>query len=249
MEEQKVGLIIICTGKYDVFLQPLIDSADKWFFKEQRFDVYLLSDNDYKVKVPQRINFSRFFVPHLPFPLPTLLRYKWMNQYKDKLTAQNLFYLDVDMLFVNEVGEEILTDESGLTATRHPGFFHGGWGDNGTHPMSTAYLKPELRKDYYAGGFQGGKGEVFLNAVQLMAENIEIDLDTAKMYGIIQNNGVLAKWHDESHWNKYLKYHPYKELTPEYCMVEEVELREKWKIDNLTPRLIALKKDHAKFRS
>jgi histo-blood group ABO system transferase len=249
MEEQKmIGLIVICTGKYDIFLQPLIDSADKWFFKGHKFDIYLLSDKDYEVEVPQRIILSRYFVPHLPFPLPTLLRYKWISQYKDNLTAHNLFYLDVDMLFVNEVGIEILPDEAGLVATHHPGFFHGGWGDNGTHPLSTAYLKPEMRKSYFAGGFQGGRRKNYLEAAQSMTENIDTDFDTAKTYDISDNNGVLAKWHDESHWNKYLKYHPSKKLIPSYCMVEEVELRKKWKIDNLTPRILALKKNHKEIR-
>lgn len=250
MEDKKiVGLVAICTGKYDVFIQPLIDSADKWFFKNESFDFYLLSDRDYTVTIPERINYKRMFVPHLPFPLPTLLRYKWINQYKDELTAQNLFYIDIDMLFVNEVGREILPDKSGLTATCHPGYFRGGWGDNETHPMSTAYLRPTMRKNYYAGGFQGGEREVFLNAVQLMAENIDIDFDTAKACDITANNGVLAKWADESHWNKYLKYHQFKELNPEYCMVEEIELRVKWGINTLTPRILALKKNHKEIRS
>lgn len=249
MENQNlVGLIIISTGKYDIFLQPLLNSADKWFFPGRPIDIYHLSDKEVVLDVPSRMTYKRFFVPHLKFPYPTLFRYKWIHKYREELTSDNLFYIDADMLFENPVGPEILPDSSGLVAVRHPGFFRGGWGDNGTHPMSTAYLNPALRKEYYAGGFQGGERMAFLKAVQTLSENIDIDLDTAENLSYQLNNGILAKWNDESHWNHYLKYHPFKALTPEYCMVEQIPLREKWGINQLTPRIIALEKNHEEIR-
>ena len=78
-----------------------------------------------------------------------------------------------------------------------------------------------------------------MSACREMAENIDID----------SANGIMAQWNDESHWNYYLKQHPHKELSPEYCMVEQMDLRQKWGISHLTPRLIALKKDHKEVRS
>lgn len=249
MEEKVVGLVIICTGKYDIFVQPLIDSADRYFFKGHDIDIYLFSDREILVNMPDRFTCKRFDVPHMPFPFPTLYRYKWMTQYADQMTAKNIYYTDVDMLFVGDVGEEILPDERGLVAIRHPGFFRGGWGDNDTHFLSTAYLNPDQRHDYYCGGFQGGSREAYLEAAKVMDQNIDIDLETARNMGWERNGGVLAKWHDESFWNHYLKSHPFKELPPEYCMVEELELRSKWGIQNLKPRLVAVKKDHAKLRS
>lgn len=240
MEEQKIaGMIIICTGKYDIFLQPLVDSMDKYLLRGHEIDLYLFSDKGYTISVPKRMTKTRIEIPHLPFPIPTLYRYKWISEHSDKLVAKNLYYLDVDMLFVNKVGEEILPDDSGLVATRHPGFYHGGWGDHGTKDNSLAYLSPDKRQNYYAGGFQGGDRYVFIEASNIMADHINTD------YG----HGVIAQWNDESHWNWYLKHHAYKELSPEYCMVEEMKLRRKWGIDNLTPRLIALKKDHIKIRT
>jgi hypothetical protein len=124
-------------------------------------------------------------------------------------------------------------------ATRHPGFYRGGWGDHRTSKLSTAYVEPADRQIYYAGGFQGGIREAYLSASKELAENINID----------HANGIIAQWNDESHWNCYLKQHPHKELSPEYCMVEQIELRQKWGVDNLTPRLIALKKNHEELRS
>lgn len=238
MENKLLGLILIATGKYDKFVKPLLDSADKYLMAGQSLDIYFMTDKPYMEKHPERFNVVSLNVPHLPWPYPTLYRYKWITEYASVLTAHSLYYLDVDMLFVNEVGEEILPDETGLVAVRHPGFYHGGWGDHGTKSNSTAYLPPEKRKDYYAGGLQGGERLSYLRACLQLDDNIRAD----------EMNVVSAKWDDESHWNWYLKHAAHKSLTPEYCMVEQVELRKKWGIDKLTPRIIALAKDHKQIR-
>lgn len=79
---------------------------------------------------------------------------------------------------------------------------------------------------------------------------IEIDLKMAKGIGYTKNNGILAEYHDEVFWNWYCKtYPPKKILDPSYCMVEQMELRKKWGIDDLTPRLLALAKNHSEIRS
>ena len=246
----RVGIILVCTRKYDVFLQQFIDSVEKLFFQGEQVDVYLLTD---KPNLPQkrsdRIDISVCAIPSYSFPWATLFRYKEITEYSMYLTAEHLFYSDIDMRFVAPVGEEILCD--GITAVRHPGFYHNnGWGSTHTHPQSLAYLKPELRHEYYCGGFQGGRRTEYLNACSLLSEMIDIDLDTAKSIGYTDNHGILAQWHDETMWNWYCKLNtPKKVLSPEYCMVEQKELRLKWGIDNLTPKLIALSKDHKQIRS
>ena len=240
MQENLLGLIIIATGKYDRFIEPLLSSADKYLLLGHNLDIYLMTDKPYTGKCPERFSVASLNVPHLPWPCPTLYRYKWITLYADLMTASNLYYLDVDMLFTNKVGEEILPDETGIVAVRHPGFYvNCGWGDHKTGVVSLAHVEPSRRLFYFAGGFQGGERTAYLNACADMSINIDTDI----------SNKVMAQWHDESHWNHYLKHHPYRSLTPEYCMVEQVELRKKWGIDNLTPRIVALKKDHSKIRN
>jgi len=246
----RVGLIIICTGNYHQFLQPLITSADKYFFKEEFYDIYLFTDNTDLVIDSTRGCLIATEIPHLPFPYPTLYRYKWMTENRDVFMADNLYYIDVDMLFENTVGEEILPNESGLVAVRHPGYhISKGWGSRKTHSRSMAYLNPTHWHDYYCGGFQGGTRSEYLYAADVMRIRITTDETTAAMIGYTHNNSILAEYHDETHWNYHLKHHGFKELTPEYCMVEQMELRKKWGIDNLTPRIIALQKDHKKLRT
>jgi hypothetical protein len=156
MEVPTLGLILVATGKYDRFVEPLLRSADKHLLEGNTIAVYLLADKPNLIKTPGRIRMKQFEILHLPWPYPTLYRYKWITQYADEMTARNLFYCDVDMLFVNKVGEEIIPRNESLVAVRHPGFYvNNGWGDHATSSNSIAYLPRPIRTNYCAGGFQG----------------------------------------------------------------------------------------------
>ena len=221
-----VGLLLIATGKYDIFLQPLLESVDKYFFPNDEVQIYLFTDKNYTSK-----QITIFPIQHRPFPYPTLYRYRFFTTYAGAIKSDYLFYMDVDMLFVDYVGKEILGD---LVAVRHPGYFRGGWGDYGTPKNSLAYVNPKERRGYYAGGFQGGRRDNYLSAALGMATNIDID----------KSAGIVAQWHDEAHWNKYLTTHPFKELTPSYCFPEAV-----WAKDiPFRPVIKALDKNHKELR-
>ena len=221
----KVGILLISTGNYDIFLDPLIESLDKYFLTDHEKQIYLFSD---------KLLENSFYVPTLRFPFPTLYRYKWFTQYHQAIDADILYYLDVDMKVVAPVGDEVLPDESGLVAVRHPGYWRGGWGDHGTTKKSLAYVPVNERKQYYAGGFQGGTRDVYLAAAAEMADNIRKD-----------GSHHMAQWHDESHWNKYLTKHTFKELSPSYCHPEAA-----WAIDlPFEAKIKALDKNHSKLRT
>ena len=64
-----------------------------------------------------------------------------------------LFYCDIDMLFVSDVDKEVLPDESGMVGVEHPGFYGGRRGTYDDNPKSTAFVKNNEGKIYYAGGF------------------------------------------------------------------------------------------------
>jgi hypothetical protein len=248
--ESKVGLLVISTGKYDQFVQPLIDSIEDNFFRGHTVDVYLFTDKPAIEIETRRINLFIGEIPSYKFPWATLYRYKIITQFSEWIYADYLFYIDVDMLFCGRVSEEILFD--GLTAVLHPGYFkNNGWGSKHTHHQSLAYLPASLQHHYYCGGFQGGRRKDYLEAAAILSEMIEIDLDTARDMGYGNNNGILAEYHDETFWNWYLKTMDplkVKTLTPAYCMVEEMELRQKWGIADIDPLIIALKKNHKEVR-
>lgn len=233
-----VGILLIATNKYKHFVQPLIYDLGKNFFKGHVVTIFLFTD-DLNEGYFHDGNFGLkyFKIPSYKFPEVTLYRYKTflshgIDIYKD---CTHLFYLDVDMGIVAPVGEEILGD---IVAVRHPGFFNGG-GSWGNDPASLSYTDPDKRKHYYAGGFQGGSHDHFLAVADQLRARIQTD----------EENGIMAEWHDETHWNWYLANNPgFKELTPEYCMVEQQHLREQWGIAHFQPKIIALAKNHDELR-
>lgn len=241
-ERLSIGLLLIVTGKYDIFLERLLESLDTHFFPKDDVVIYLFWDKPYyRLRLPAR--FSVVCVPtkHIPFPFPTLYRYKYFSQASEKINTNYLFYMDVDMLLVGDVDREILPDvlnEELLVSTLHPGFYKGGgaWCD---YKGSTAYTPENLRERYYAGGFQGGETNAYINACYEMAKNITTD----------EQCGIITEWHDEQHWNKYLCTRKPKMLTPEYCMVMNPETRAQYGLLSLNPRIIALEKNHEELRS
>lgn len=245
---KNVGVLLIATGKYNQFVKPLIQNLHDHFLKNSKVTVFLFTD-DVSLSAgdlsTSRINILITRISSLKYPYATLYRYKIFSHYEFLLDEMDyLFYMDVDMAVVADVNENILPS-SGLVAVRHPGFYgKGGWGSSNNSQKSTSYLPLEKRTKYYAGGFQGGTAYDYLKACSILHENIKTD----------EAIGIMAEWHDETHWNWLLNNEntlpPHiTELTPEYCMVEELHKRVEWKIDRLTPRIVALAKNHAELRS
>ncbi len=234
-----IGLLLIATGKYDVFLQPLIDSVENYFFdRYTEVEVFVFADKVPSIYHSKRLKITHIPIEHKPFPYPTLYRYKYFHNARNLIKTDYVFYCDVDMLFVDCVGKEILPDNSsGLVAVQHPGFAKtGGWGSPNTFKESLSYVAPEERGTYCAGGFQGGNTPAYLRVCNELDQLITID----------ENNGVIGEWHDESYWNRYLadigyQQHEVKILSHEYCM-SDADI-------SGSPKLLALTKDHAALRS
>lgn len=140
----------------------------------------------------------------IEWPYPTLLRYNLFLQQEEKLKEYDyIFYCDIDMRFVNVVGDEILGE--GLTAAQHPMYalrkeYNPPYEPN---EKSACYIprpgrvilengRPRFVPLYFAGGFQGGKSEPWIESMKRMKNMIEHDL--AMDY--------VPIWNDESAWNK-----------------------------------------------
>ena len=94
----------------------------------------------------------------------------------------------------------------------------------------------EKARSYYAGGFNGGKTEVFMDMAKTISFRVDKDLEA----------GIVAQWHDESHMNRYMIDHPpSRPLSYEYCYPEP----ELGRHPNDNPKIIALLKNHGELRS
>lgn len=241
-----VGILLIATRKYTQFVEPLIHCIDKLFLIKHDIVIHLFTDKEIELNYFDRVSVVQHKIPSYGFPEATLLRYKIFSQQGTDLQHSDfIYYMDVDMRIEKEIGEEIFGD---LTAVYHPGYFKDkGWGSPHTDYRSLAYILPEHRKEYFAGGFQGGETFKYLTVCSRLSQNIETD----KVWN------VQADWHDETHWNSFLNYgHPkdypswkITKLDPSYCMVEQMILRESWGIAHLDSKIVALAKNHKELRS
>jgi len=146
----------------------------------------------------------------LPWPAPTLYRYHVFLQQEQKLKDYDyIYYCDIDMLFANYIGDEIISD---LVAAQHPMYAlkKDLWMPSEPNPESTAYIKrpgqiindngkPRFMPQYYAGGFQGGKAKNFIDAWKVIKKNIDEDENKLNYH---------ALWNEQAHWNKYLFDNP-----------------------------------------
>lgn len=240
LQQKRVGLLIVATGKYTDFIPPLLDSADKHFCTNHEVTYFVFTDGS----LPDRDNLRVIFQKRLGWPHDTLMRYSIYHQHRDEMKDMDyLFATDADMLFVDTVGDEILSER---VATQHPGYFNR----KGTHEqrkISTAYVAPGEGKYYFAGGFNGGSTAEFLKMTRVITENILKDL----------SRNFIAVWHDECHINRYfIDNPPTKILSPSYCYPENWDTPAKkqqlvypvnWTVPFL-PRLIALDKDHGMYQ-
>lgn len=193
-KQYKVAMCFIClNAPYWQFAKDAIEGARAKFLPDHNIDFFLWSD------MPEDTHYGATVFPTegVQWPLPTLMRYHLMLQQEEKLKEYDyVFYCDIDMRFLDIVGDEVLAD--GITAAAHP-MYHFRPGLRypvEPNPLSASYIP--MPRNYYAGGFQGGTAESFIKAMKSMKRMI--DADFAINYTPI--------WNDESAWNKYLMDNP-----------------------------------------
>lgn len=235
-QQMKVAVCLIVTRKYHVFCQPLIDSICKYFLLRHKIEVNIFTDNtELEYVGDERVTIVKHPIPSYGFPEATLFRYSTMCCIE--YDCDYIYYLDVDYLIVSEIDEEFFGD---IVAVLHPGFMNMGGGSWCTDKNSLAYTFEHDRIKYFAGGTQGGRKDYYYAIMKRLRDWIDDD----------EKRGVRAVHNDESHWNAIVPLikNP-KILDSSYCFVQQPHLQKAWKIDHLTPRIIALEKIHSEIRS
>ena len=219
----RIGLIVIATNKYISFFPELLKSVQKNFLRHHDVEIFLFT-NHLNVQGATVIP-----TEHREWPWMTLGRYHLIQKLNDYPKKDYYYYIDVDMLVLGEVGEEIFGNR---VATIH-GKFKKRAGNYDRNPSSLAYIsEQEIPKNiiapYYCGGFQGGRN--YLEDSKELARRIDIDW----------SNNIVAEWHDESHWNRYLLDFPADKVLPStYCNLKH----------DKNAKIAIVKKDAAEFRS
>ena len=231
----KICILTIATNKYIQFVERLLNNIEENFLNDHEIECVLFTDHEIE-ECSDNVRISQ--IEHEPWPMPTLKRYNYFMKEKEFISQFDYcYYFDVDMGIVDKVGDEVLSD---LVATQHPyqSFHSPAQQSFCRNERSLAYVPyDEETVTYYAGGFNGGSTEKFLEMSEVLADRVTKDLE----------NGVIATWHDESHMNRYLIDNPPTlSLSPSYCFAEEMMGNSDYPYE---PKIIALKKNHSDLRS
>ena len=235
----KIGILLIATGRYINFVEQLYKSYEQHFLPNYSKKYFLLTDSD-QLFAPK---IQTFKINRLGFPGDTLYRFHHFIKIKDEIINSSvdvLYYSDVDMKAVSNIGTEILpTKENPFVSVAHPGFYYKNkMGTPETRKTSSAYIAPnEKRQHYICGGIQGGFVKNYLKASE----------DIKKMIDIDGKKNIIAVWHDESYWNRYMvsNLKKFKFMPPNYCHPEQTT---RFGLGTLEPKILALDKNHAYFR-
>lgn len=243
----RIGILNIATGKYKNFLEPLFISMKKNFLVEHDKTHIIFTDDPTSIEeMTQRIECKSLVIriERKGFPGDTLYRYHHFYGAVEQLRSlgdqcpEALYYIDADMLVRSKVGDEVLpTQLKSLIATSHPGYHGISLGTPETNQNSKAFIPNDrYRPCYWAGGFNGGEFQSFMDLSAEISKRIDED----------DKRGIVAVWHDESHLNAYLSERgvldKVKTLTPAFCYPEEKKLP-------FEKKIVALCKNHVEVRS
>ncbi|WP_442587818.1 family 6 glucosyltransferase [Pedobacter sp. AW31-3R] len=219
-----IGILYICTGKYDLFWKDFYESSQKFFLPSQEKKYFVFTDASH-LYGEDKTFVKKIHQESLGWPYNTLMRFDiFLKVHAELRNCEYLFFFNANIIFIDFVNNDILPNKNndGLVAANHPGF----WNKTSNHftyernIVSTAYIPYGAGKYYYFGALNGGESNAYLEMIQELNTNIHKDL----------KKGVIALWHDESHLNHYLLNKSPKVLSPSYCYPQESQLPFKPKI-------------------
>lgn len=209
----RIAILYICTGNYTIFWDGFYASCEKYFLSAHERHYFVFTDGAIAHADSPRVH--RIEQARLGWPYDTLKRFHIFSCVKEKLASFDyIFFLNANVLFMSEIAEEILpSEQEGIVVVQHPGFFYQPrkhFHYDGT-PGSRAYIAEDEGEYYVCGGVNGGHARDYLHMIEVLREAVDAD----------EQQGLIARWHDESHINRYIVDHPHKLLSPAYCYPEE----------------------------
>lgn len=201
---EKIAVITIATGKYNSLFANFKSKLLHNFLPNKHTDIFLFTDD-------LSINHnSLIYIPHLPWPLCTLLRFHHINKHKERFKDYKyIYYLDVDMIADSLIGDDVLPINDEIVCVSHYWNYDSYESYENTNSKSTAYIECDknIKYHYCQACFFGSTNKSFLTMSVELENNINVDL----------KNNIIAKWHDESHLNKYIMSHPFRSLHSSYA--------------------------------
>jgi hypothetical protein len=207
-----IGILYICTGKYKIFWKDFYLSCEKNFIPETEKHYFVFTDSPEIEFEQDNKNIHRIYQENLGWPNNTMLRYEMFLKQKTAIEKTDfLIFFNANLLFLEKItAEEFLPmGDKKLVGGLHPAFY-----DKNT--KSSACLNVKNWHYYYQGAINGGETREFIKVIERLRDNTRADL----------NKKIIALWHDESHWNKFLNEHQniVKTLSPSFLYPEGFSL-------------------------
>ncbi len=216
----RIAILYICTGKYKVFWNDFYTSAESKFLPNVHKEYFVFTDAKEIAFEKENARIHKIYQKNLGWPGNAIKRYhifeKSLGMFKD---FDYIFFFNANCVFQEIISEdEILPcDTQNFTACLHPSYYNISnlFFNYERNIKSTAYIKTGEGEHYFQSALTGGRSKDFVDAILTMKKNIDIDL----------KNKIIAVWHDESHWNRFLVGRKdIKVLSPAYLYPENYVL-------------------------
>jgi len=238
-----VSFLIVATGKYEVYVKPLIDSIKRNFKHKGFVNFFVFTDSKALLEPADEMlrdwSIKAFYVPFSEWPWSTLMRFHFFRTERAHISQSDYYYyIDADTLMTGEVNFNEIVGKS--VAVQHCGFMQKR-GTYETNPKSVTYVNHDEGTHYFGGGFWGFD---FMNFWHMINEcTYMVDKD--------QSNGITPVHNDESVINRYFIDHPPQRiLTPSFHYPQSnIEKYKATWPEDYPCKILLLDKNHKEMRS
>jgi hypothetical protein len=256
----EIDIVSIATNGYTRYWLKMVESFVQNNKAFKRVVIHLITDDpDFvALSAPKKpwLKYATYSVGSEPWPYPTLLRYRYISEVFNEIETDNFMYIDSDMLFHPGFDSELARAfaNNDLNFVAHPGYWQsdtknrielnsvsfrsiiaksrrklvlGSQGAWETRQASSAFVPRKDRKNYICGGVWFGNRESIRVMIHELEKSTDMDLE----------NGIIAKWHDESHINRWYSEFGGNLLKPDFCFDPTYP-----NLANLKPKIEAVNK-------
>jgi len=232
-----VAIIFIGIGKYIDYFPKYYKTCKEFFLPKSKKTFYVFTDNINNDFFKRKEDVIVIKTKSEKWPFSTLFRFRYINSIsRDLLKHTHIIYIDADMYIYSKICEqEFFSYKNPLFGVKHPGSIGIKGFEHNKESLACVNKSDDL-SIYRQGCFWGGEASYVLNMSKELAKRIDDDL----------SRGVIAKWHDESHLNKYFienKEYVYT-FNPGYAYPECL-----WNKINFEKKIIHILKDHGAMRN
>lgn len=233
----KTLICFIGTQRYFYFFEKYYQTINEMFLPKTQKDFLILTDYNYS---PRNKNEKVIQIKHINWPYVTLFRFKNILKSEQLIKDYDLFiFIDADMYAHRVITEhEFFTTNKNFFGVQHPLYTNNNGTFETDYRSLSCVLDYEDKSIYWQGCFWGGRVPYIIDMIKELDRRVDIDL----------SKKIMAKWHDESHLNKFFienkkQVHTY---DSGYCY-PEIFLKSNC-MSSIDKKLIHIEKPHSCFK-